>query len=61
MSTILQREIDSLTGSAEMGVKSENGVAGDSDAVLDKNLYSRQMYVKLLVQRSLREHKSFGG
>lgn len=33
-----------------MGVNSENGMTDNGDAVLDKNLYSRQMYVILLKQ-----------
>ncbi|KAM3716758.1 Ubiquitin-like modifier-activating enzyme [Dirofilaria immitis] len=38
------RQIDSATDSAKMGVNSENGMTDNGDAVLDKNLYSRQIY-----------------
>ncbi|KAL3985654.1 ubiquitin-activating enzyme E1 family protein [Acanthocheilonema viteae] len=41
---IQEREIDSLIESSKMGVNTENGMADNSDAVLDKNLYSRQIY-----------------
>lgn len=43
LSLFFQRRTDSLSESAEMGINSENGMTDQGDAVLDKNLYSRQM------------------